>query len=266
MGQLVNSIIQEDLLFYLAQSIHLLPFESRKDTQTIFSYILRFKNSSSLQPQPPAVAYIVNSRPEVIIQLCRGYEHRESAMPCGIILREALKHEDIALIILYDEPDADFRIEEIDENAQSTGEGAFWQFFTWVDRGAFEVSTDAFTTLRVRLNFLTHRGPPLTSAQEILTRHKIVVAQYLTINLELFFSKYNTVLIQSSSYVTKRQSLKLLGEILLDRANYNIMTSYVDRGDHLKLCMNLLRDDRKMVQYEGFHVFKVGVARCPSMP
>lgn len=35
------------------------------------------------------------------------------------------------------------------------------------------------------------------------------------------------------------------------------MTEYVDRGEHLKLCMNLLKDDRKMVQYEGFHVFKV---------
>jgi hypothetical protein len=62
---------------------------------------------------------------------------------------------------------------------------------------------------------------------------------------------------QSDSYVTKRQSIKLLGEILLDRTNYNVMTEYVDSGDHLKTCMTLLRDDRKMVQYEGFHVFKV---------
>ena len=78
-------------------------------------------------------------------------------------------------------------------------------------------------------------------------------------NFDLFFKRYNTILIESSSYVTKRQSIKLLGEILLDRANYNVMTAYVDRGDHLKLCMNLLRDDRKMVQYEGFHVFKVSI-------
>ena len=76
----------------------------------------------------------------------------------------------------------------------------------------------------------------------------------------MFFEKYNRVLIQSNSYVTKRQSIKLLGEILLDRANYNVMTEYVDRGEHLKLCMNLLKDDRKMVQYEGFHVFKVSEA------
>jgi calcium binding protein 39 len=73
----------------------------------------------------------------------------------------------------------------------------------------------------------------------------------------MFFAKYNTMLIQSDSYVTKRQSIKLLGEILLDRANYNVMTQYVDSGDHLKIIMRLLRDDRKMINYEGFHVFKV---------
>lgn len=87
-----------------------------------------------------------------------------------------------------------------------------------------------------------------------------MVAQYLSVNFDLFFTRYNNILIKSESYVTKRQSIKLLGEILLDRANYNVMTAYVDRGEHLKLCMQLLRDDRKMVQYEGFHVFKVFVA------
>src|ERR1700710_841312 len=96
--------------------------------------------------------------------------------------------------------------------------------------------------------------------QELLTKHKQVVAQYLSTNFDLFFDKYNNVLVKSESYVTKRQSIKLLGEILLDRANYSVMVAYVESGENLKLCMKLLRDDRKMVQYEGFHVFKVFVA------
>lgn len=104
----------------------------------------------------------------------------------------------------------------------------------------------------------------LTRLQEILTRHKKLVSHYLNLNFDLFFSRYNGTLVQSGSYVTKRQSIKLLGEILLDRANYDVMTEYVDRGDHLKLCMNLLRDDRKMVQYEGFHVFKVPVPKLDN--
>lgn len=85
------------------------------------------------------------------------------------------------------------------------------------------------------------------------------MAGYLQTNFNMFFSRYNTILIQSESYVTKRQSIKLLGEILLDRANYNVMTQYVDSGEHLKIVMKLLRDDRRMINYEGFHVFKVGL-------
>lgn len=100
-------------------------------------------------------------------------------------------------------------------------------------------------------------SPWLTRDQELLTRHKALVAVYLEKNFDLFFNRYNSILVQSGSYVTKRQSIKLLGEILLDRANYAIMTQYVESGEHLKICMTLLKDDRKMVQYEGFHVFKV---------
>jgi hypothetical protein len=80
----------------------------------------------------------------------------------------------------------------------------------------------------------------------------------LSSNGRQFFAKYNTLL-TSSNYVTKRQSIKLLGEILLDRANYNVMLQYVDSPDHLKLTMNLLRDKSKNIQYEAFHVFKVRV-------
>lgn len=97
--------------------------------------------------------------------------------------------------------------------------------------------------------------------QEIVTRHKTLVTGYLATNYDRFFSNFNNILVQSESYVTKRQSIKLLGEILLDRANYSVMMTYVESGENLKLCMKLLRDERRMVQYEGFHVFKV--CACP---
>ena len=61
----------------------------------------------------------------------------------------------------------------------------------------------------------------------------------------------------SSNYVTKRQSLKLLGEILLDRANFNVMTRYIANEANLKMMMNMLRDSSKNIQFEAFHVFKV---------
>ncbi|KAJ0423783.1 conidiophore development protein hymA [Aspergillus carlsbadensis] len=243
---LVQAMLQEDLLYELAGALHNLPFEARKDTQTIFSHILRFKPPQANSPDPPVVSYIVHNRPEIIIELCRGYEHSQSAMPCGTILREALKFDVIAAIILYDqskEGEPAIRLTEVQPATPQRGTGIFWRFFHWIDRGSFELSADAFTTFR-----------------EILTRHKSLVTGYLATNFDYFFAQFNTFLVQSDSYVTKRQSIKLLGEILLDRANYSVMMRYVESGDNLKLCMKLLRDDRKMVQYEGFHVFKVFVA------
>ncbi|KAL2042450.1 hypothetical protein N7G274_004942 [Stereocaulon virgatum] len=243
---LVNSMVQEDFLYTLAHSIHLLPFEGRKDSQAIFSTILRFRPPNSTAELSPALAYVIDERPEVIIELCRGYSHNESVMPCGVVLREILKNEDVTQIVLCDESQENepaIKIVEVDENKPQSGEGVFWSFFPCIDTGAFEVSADAFSTFR-----------------DILTKHKQIVAKYLSINFDLFFQRYHDLLIGSASYVTKRQSIKLLGEILLDRANYAVMTEYVDRGKHLKICMNLLRHDRRMVQYEGFHVFKVFVA------
>ena len=57
-----------------------------------------------------------------------------------------------------------------------------------------------------------------------------MVSAYLESNYDRFFASY-TALVLSKNYVTKRQSLKLLGEILLDRANFNVMTR----------CVNILR-------------------------
>ena len=153
--QLITSMIQEDFLYILASSIHLLSFESRKDSQAIFSYVLRFRPPGSTAEDSPALSYVINDRPEVIIELCRGYNHKESAMPCGAVLREVLKHESIVRIILYDqslENQLDVKIEGIAyvEEPQS-GDGVFWKFFDWIDGGAFEVSADAFTTFRVSI-------------------------------------------------------------------------------------------------------------------
>lgn len=52
---------------------------------------------------------------------------------------------------------------------------------------------------------------------------------------------------------------QLLGELLLDRHNFTVMTKYISRAENLKLMMNLLRDKSRNIQFEAFHVFKVCV-------
>ncbi|KAJ9621590.1 Hym1p [Taxawa tesnikishii (nom. ined.)] len=250
--QLCNLLVTEDLLQLLAENIYRLPFEARKDTQAIISNVFRFKDPGSTSPEPLALQYVVAHRPAIIIALCNGYDRRESAMPCGGILKEALKHDAVTALILYDEPSNHGKpldLGSIDTSQPSSGHGVFWKFFDWIDKAAFEISTDAFDTFR-----------------QILIRHKAMVAKYIDTNFDLFFDKYNNTLIKSQSYVTKRQSIKLLGEVLLDRQFYEIMTRYVESGNNLKLIMMQLKDDRKMVQYEGFHVFKIFAANPNKSP
>ena len=152
--QLVTGLIEEDLLLLLAQNLYRLPFESRKDTQVIFSYVFRFRPpTASLKTDPVALSYVVNNKPQVLLELCRGYDHKESATPAGTVLREVLKNEAAAAIILYDdgeEPGSSQKgVTAIDRERPQSGNGVFWRFFDWIDKSSFEVAADAFTTFRV---------------------------------------------------------------------------------------------------------------------
>lgn len=152
--QLVTGLIDEDLLYLLAVNLFRLPFESRKDTQVIFSYVFRFRPASAAPKSDPiALSYVVCNRPQVLVELCRAYDHKESAMPAGSVLRELLKNEAAAAVILYDdddEPGSSAKgLNAIDRERPQSGRGVFWRFFDWIDKSSFEVAADAFTTFRV---------------------------------------------------------------------------------------------------------------------
>ncbi|GLT99266.1 hypothetical protein SLE2022_167130 [Rubroshorea leprosula] len=79
-----------------------------------------------------------------------------------------------------------------------------------------------------------------------------------------FFDLYEKLL-TSSNYVTRRQSLKLLSEFLLEPPNYNIMKRCIQEVRYLKVMMMLLKDSSKNIQISAFHIFKVFVAN-PNKP
>jgi calcium binding protein 39 len=154
-------MIQEDLLYLLAINLYRLPFESRKDAQVIFSYVLRFRPpTASPKSEPIALSYVINNRPEVLVELCNGYDHKESATPAGTVLREVLKSDAAAAIILYDDPNENTPSSKgltgIQPDAKQSGKGVFWKFFNWIYQGSFEVGADAFTTFRVCSTALMH--------------------------------------------------------------------------------------------------------------
>ncbi|GKA86629.1 putative MO25-like protein [Tanacetum coccineum] len=80
-----------------------------------------------------------------------------------------------------------------------------------------------------------------------------------------FFKEYNKLL-ESPNYITRRSAIKLLGSVLLDRANSSVMVRYVCSLDNMRVLMNLLRDSNKSIQVEAFHVFKLFVANQKKPP
>ncbi|KAK2499945.1 hypothetical protein MC885_006538 [Smutsia gigantea] len=196
-AQLAQELYNSGLLVMLIADLQLIDFES------------------------PAVEYI-SAHPHILFMLLRGYEAPQIALRCGIMLRECIRHEPLAKIVLF-----------------ST---QFRDFFKYVELSTFDIASDAFATFK-----------------DLLTRHKVLVADFLEQNYDTIFEDYEKLL-QSENYVTKRQSLKLLGELILDRHNFAITTKYISKPENLKLTMNLLRDKSPNIQFEAFHVFKVFVA------
>jgi len=174
----------------------------------------------------PTVEYIC-TKPEILFTLARGYEQQEIALNCGTMLRECIRYEALTKIILHSDH--------------------FYDFFKYVEVSTFDIASDAFATFK-----------------ELLTKHKMLAADFLEANYDQVFNQYQRLL-HSDNYVTRRQSLKMLGELLLDRHNFSVMTRYISNPDNLKLMMNMLKEKSRNIQFEAFHVFKVFVAN-PNKP
>ena len=99
------------------------------------------------------------------------YENPVIALNCGMMLRECIKHEALAKMILQTED--------------------FFRFFEYVEVSTFDVASDTFTVFK-----------------ELLTKHKILCAEFLEQNYDRVFGLYDRLL-HSENYVTRRQSLKV---------------------------------------------------------
>ncbi|KAL7669188.1 hypothetical protein ACOME3_009854 [Neoechinorhynchus agilis] len=174
----------------------------------------------------PTVDYIMAHK-QILQTLIRGYENSEIALNCGTMLRECARHEELAKEVLES--------------------GDFYNFFAYAQMNTFDVSSDAFSTFK-----------------EFLVRHRAMSAAYIQENYDLFFSNYERLLL-SDNYVTRRQSLKLLGELMLDRNFTDVMYRFIENVDNLKMMMNLFREKSSHIQFETFHVFKIFVAN-PNKP
>lgn len=166
---------------------------------------------------------------DLIDLLISGYEDQDIALHYSVMLRECIRHQSVARYVLESEH--------------------MKKFFYYIQLPNFDVAADATATFK-----------------ELLTRHKSTVAEFLTKNFDWFFAEYNSKLLESTNYITRRQAIKLLGEILLDRSNSAVMVYYVSSKDNLRILMNLLRESSKSIQIDAFHVFKLFVANQKKPP
>ncbi|KAF3784248.1 Calcium-binding protein 39 [Nymphaea thermarum] len=169
----------------------------------------------------------IESHPDLLVSLVVCYDNKAIALNCGNMLRECIKYPTLAKYLL-----------------EST---SFELFFKYVDLPNFDVASDAFATFK-----------------DLLTKHEDVVSAYLISHYEQFFDLYEQLL-TSPNYVTRRQSLKLLSEFLLEAPNSQVMVRYVSEVQNLRIIMKLLKDSSKNIQMSAFHIFKVFVAN-PNKP
>ncbi|KAH3679770.1 hypothetical protein WICMUC_000736 [Wickerhamomyces mucosus] len=221
---------QPDLIAQLAQEVY--------QTDILYNLILNLSNlefdsrkdvqtlfSTLLRRQignrSPTVDYLI-SKPKILNLLMKGPEIPNITLITNSILRDCIKLKQLNKILLDDI--------------------TIWKFFQFAQTGTFENMTDSFQTLN-----------------ELITTHKKISSQWLLINSKEFIIKINK-LIGSNNYVTKRQSIKLLSQLLLTRFNTQFMLIYVNDPENLKLIMILLSDKSKNLQLESFNVFKIFVA------
>lgn len=253
--EICTYVQREGLMSLLIRRIDLVPFEARKDTALIFNSLLRkfedFEDYTVLDIT-------------LIDSLVKGYSLKECALTCGSMLRECIRHDRLVRYILCMDPAPPAAIngvhspinrhvdesrkeglEEVGTESEMSLVPLLCKFFDeYIELIDFEVASDAFNTLK-----------------DLLTtpKNKAISAEFLEKNFDLVFTRYNKLLL-SDNYVTKRRSISLLSELLLERCNYNVMMRHISSKENLKTIMNLLRHKSSNVQLETFQIFKIFVA------
>jgi len=218
-----------EIFVLLIGHIRHIPFQARKDTAAIFTHLTRQDalNEGKDSSSPNFSHYILSRYNDIIPPLIDGHRNADIALICGSMFRSTT-----ANVELYKKIIVDPRI---------------WIFFDEiVHMPNFDIVSDTFETITT-----------------LLSRKEGGV--FLENNYDIIFPKYEKIL-KSNNYISRRLSLKLLAELLLDRVNFSVMMRYISSRQNLITLMNLLRDPSGNIQFEAFHVFKVFVVNPRKPP
>ncbi|KAA3471324.1 Mo25 family protein [Gossypium australe] len=203
-AQVTKEFFQKDTFRLLINCLPSLDSGARQNATHVIANLQRQRVNSKVI----ASEYLENNL-DIMDILVPGYEDSDIAWTYGAILRECIRHQNVARYVL-----------ESDHMKK---------FFGYLQNPNFDIASDVQATFK-------------------------------------FFQEYNSQLLQSESYITRRHAVKLLGDMLLDRSNSAVMVRYVTSLDHMRIMMNLLRDSNKTIKLDTFHVFKLFVANHNKPP
>jgi len=213
--------VEAGLMMRLVMKIADIGFEARKSVKDIF---ITLTNHDYGNFQTEFLMHTKNSA--IFVKLLGAYERKpEIALVCGEMLRVCLSKKPIVKLLLTMDTLRKF-------------------FDDYLHKKNFTVWSDALSTFKM-----------------------FVESDYMTDflsdddNYETFFRLFHAKLVlKFEEYVTVRESLKILGEMLLKRSNYGIMMKYIGNKENLKCIMTAMTSKAANIKTEAFHVFKVFVA------
>ena len=166
----------------------------------------------------PVVLYVLRNI-EILDILLGFYDYPELAVSAGEMLRLCAHHAELARQLL-----SPARLDKL---------------FTYFNVSHFDVSADSFATFR-ELILCSPNGE-----------------QYINENAQAIIDRIHSTL-NESNYAACRQSLKLIGEIIVQYPSFQ--QKYLKDEKNLIVIMKFMASQYKLISMEAFHIFKLFVA------
>eukprot|EP01084_Bolivina_argentea_P227958 385087_1 len=240
-AKLVSKLLDpnENLFLQLTINLSNLHFDAQKQSCDILNYIIRRCNKNKSHQYINSKTDRHNQN-QIVSALFDQYEQHASST-----LHEMAKRKEFTNMLL--------NIVQIpykytnSQNGYQDGHQSkhiVEQLFELSENKCFNVSMNAYKTLY----------------QLLINGHKEYVRQYLNNNFSVVFNGINK-LIKKDHFVTQKQFLFLLRDLLTGKGNFEILKRYTSKKDNLAIIMNLMKKCKQnSISYEAYHIFKIFIA------
>lgn len=211
-----------------------IPFEGRKNIAAIFNFLLLTPDVSEMFGNYTLLHYHELMNP-LFQGIIASEDHHlstsvtvspDTSLLCGTMFRSTLKHEALYRKLL-DSSNYQGKGSGEEQHTQPTMHDSLSSLQQTNNPQPISCREIYLYPLMDRQVFVSNfdlASDALTTLSEIFTGNTAIAAEFLERDYDTVFTKFNGML-KSTSYVTKRMSLKLLGEILLNRKYVMVVTS-----------------------------------------